>query len=154
MNECPASILPHDVLPNMLVRVDNTFVPQAQAAASTAFKSIIERQGLVERAQQEMQLAARYKSVLGLTSSMQAHCRSRHFNQILPSYQQATALIQAQAAAAPARAAKWGTLQHIMDQVCCSACRFACVTGHGSHGMHEICFYCNLLWLPVGNDRE
>ena len=95
---------------------------QAQEVANVAFQSIIDRQALVDRATQEMQLAARYKSVLGLSSSVQTHCKTRHFNQILPSYQQATDLIQAQAAASPANAAKWGTLQAIMDQVCPPEC--------------------------------
>lgn len=91
--------------------------PQAQAAAQAACQSISDRQALVEKARQEMQLAVRYKSVLGLGSSIQAHCSARHFNQIMPAYQQASNPIQAQADAPLAHAMKWKPLQHIMDQV-------------------------------------
>lgn len=90
---------------------------QVEGAAQKAFRSIVDRQALVDQAQQEMQLVTRYKTVLGLSSSMQAHCSTCQFNHIMPAYQEATALIQTQAAASPAAAAKWGILQDIMDLV-------------------------------------
>ena len=71
----------------------------------------------MDKAHQEMHLAIRYKSVLGLGSSMQAHCSARHFNQIMPAYQQASNLIGPQAGAPLSHAIKWQPLQHIMDQV-------------------------------------
>lgn len=90
---------------------------QAQAAAHSAFDSIVQRQALVEKARQENQLAARYKSVLGFSARLQAYCRSRQYGQVLPAYEQATALIQAHADSPPDIKVNWGILQRLIDQV-------------------------------------
>ena len=90
---------------------------QVQAAAHTTFNSIVERQVLVEKARQESQLAARFKSVLGFSGRLQAHCTSRQYGLILPAYQQASTLIQAQADAVSHSTVDWSVLQRLMDEV-------------------------------------
>ena len=88
---------------------------QAQAAAHVAFDSILDRQALVDKARQENQLAVRYKAVLGFGAKLDALCQSRQYGQVRPAYEQATAVIQAQAAAA--LHVNWSILQTLMDQV-------------------------------------
>ncbi len=90
---------------------------QVQAAAHTTFNSIVERQALVEKARQESQVAARFKSVLGFSGRLQAHCTSRQYGLILPAYQQASTLIQAQADAVSHSTVDWSVLQRLMDEV-------------------------------------
>ena len=90
---------------------------QVQAAAHTTFNSIVDRQVLVEKARQERQLAARFKSVLGFSGRLQAHCTCRQYGLILPAYQQASTLIQAQADAVPHSTVDWSVLQRLMDEV-------------------------------------
>jgi hypothetical protein len=92
---------------------------QVQAAAHTTFNSIVERQVLVEKARQESQVAARFKSVLGFSGRLQAHCTSRQYGLILPAYQQASTLIQAQADAVSHSTVDWSVLQRLMDEVTC-----------------------------------
>jgi len=86
---------------------------QVQGAARFALEEIIERQALVEKARQENQLAARYKSVLGFSARLQAFYTSRQYGQVLPAYQQATTLIQAQTDSH----VDWSVLQRLVDQV-------------------------------------
>jgi len=73
----------------------------------------------VEKARQESQLAARFKSVLGFSGRLQAHCTSRQYALILPAYLQASTLIQAQADAVPHSTVDWSVLQRVMDEVTC-----------------------------------
>ncbi len=94
-------------------------IMQVQAAAHTTFNSIVERQVLVEKARQESQVAARFKSVLGFSGRLQAHCTSRQYGLILPAYQQASTLIQAQADAVSHSTVDWSVLQRLMDEVTC-----------------------------------
>ena len=89
---------------------------QAQIAAHSAFDEIIERQRLVERARQDNQLAARYKSVLGFSARLQAFCQSHQYAQVLPAYREATILIQTQPVLAHS-SVDWSVLQKLMDQV-------------------------------------
>ncbi len=95
------------------------YLLQVQAAAHTTFNSVVERQVLVEKAGQESQLAARFKSVLGFSGRLQAHCTSRQYGLILPAYQQASTLIQAQADAVSHSTVDWSVLQRLMDEVTC-----------------------------------
>lgn len=101
---------------------DRQVMLQVQAAACSVFDGIIERQALVEKARQENQLAARYKSVLGFSARLQAFCKSSQYGQVLPAYQQATALIQVQATADVQSTVDWSVLQSLVDQVtsCCN----------------------------------
>ncbi len=79
----------------------------------------MERQVSVEKARQESQLAARFKSVLGFSGRLQAHCTSRQYALILPAYLQASTLIQAQADAVSHSTVDWSVLQRLMDEVTC-----------------------------------
>lgn len=92
---------------------------QVQAEAQVTFDSILQRQALLERARQEQQLALRFTSVLGFSARLHAFCQSRQYSQILPAYEQASALIQSQMQAAPDSHADWSVLQTLTDQVSC-----------------------------------
>ena len=81
------------------------------------YESIVMRQALVDKARQEQQLAARFKSVLGFKSRLQAFCLSRQYSLILPAYEQASSLIQAQLEAASDSDLDWGVLQTLTNQV-------------------------------------
>ena len=69
----------------------------------------------MDKARQENQLAVRYKAVLGFGAKLAALCQARQYGQVLPAYEQATAVIQAQAAAASH--VDWSVLHTLMDQV-------------------------------------
>ena len=94
----------------------HTFV-QAQAEAKITFDSILDRQALVDKARQDQQLAARFKSALGFRSRLQAFCQSRQYAQIVPAYEQASSLVQSQMQAVPDSTLDWGSLQTLMNQV-------------------------------------
>lgn len=94
---------------------------QVKADAKIAFDSILQRQALLDKARQEQQLAVRFTSVLGFSARLRAFCQSRQYSQILPAYEQASALIQSQIQAAPDSHMGWGDLQTLMNQVSCAS---------------------------------
>lgn len=94
---------------------------QVQAEAEVAFDGIQQRQALLDKACQDQQLAVRFTSVLGFPSRLQAFCQSRQYSQILPAYEQASALIQAQIQAESDSHVDWGVLQTLMNQVSCAS---------------------------------
>lgn len=93
---------------------------QVKAEANIAFDSILQRQALLDKARQEQQLAVRFTSVLGFSARLRAFCQSRQYSQILPAYEQASALIQCQIQAVPDSHVDWGVLQTLMNQVSCA----------------------------------
>ena len=114
----------HKMLPIALserVWHDIRAILQAQAEAKTTFDSILERQALVDKARQDQQLAARFKSALGFRSRLHALCESRQYAHILPAYQQATLMVQSQILAVPDSFVDWGVLQTLMNQVSLAA---------------------------------
>lgn len=94
---------------------------QVKAEAKIAFDSILQRQALLDKARQEQQLAIRFTSVLGFSARLRAFCQSRQYSQILPAYEQASALIQSQIQAVPGSKVDWGVLQTLMNQVSCTS---------------------------------
>lgn len=110
---------------------------QIQAEAEVTFDGILWRQALLDKARQEQQLAVCFSSVLGFPARLQAFCQSHQYSQILPAYEQASALIQSQIQAETH--VDWGVLQTLMNQVsCASSCVHAVMSAD-----------CDCKWLQL-----
>ena len=122
-------------------------VLQVQAEAAATFDSIVQRQALIGKARQEQQLAAQFTSVLGFSARLHAFCQSRQYSQILPAYEQASALIQSQIQAAPDDShVDWGVLQTLVNQVSCASKCPLCITVQSAMASVSACPLCTLLY--------
>lgn len=115
---------------------------QVQTEAEVTFDGILQRQALLDKARQEQQLAVRFTSVLGFPARLQAFCQSCQYSQILPAFEQASALIQSQIQAVPDSHVDWGVLQTLMNQVSRAGPR--CV-----HAVLSAAFDCKWLQLSL-----
>lgn len=114
---------------------------QVQAEAEVTFDGILQRQATLNKARQEQQLAVRFTSVLGFPSRLQAFCQSRQYSQILPAYEQASALIQSQIQAVSDSHVDWGVLQTLLNQV-------SYTSRHAVHTVLSADVDCRWLQLP------
>ena len=117
---------------------------QVQAEAEVTFDGILQRQAILNKAHQEQQLAVRFSSVLGFSSRLQAFCQSRQYSQILPAFEQASALIQSEIQAVSDSHVGWGVLQTLLNQVSYASL-------HSVHTVLSADLDCRWLQLPSPN---